>query len=63
MTDGSTSSSAVSSTVETVEVTTDTSRPFLSTSFSDYTVTEGLLLAILLTLIVSGLLHFLGRWF
>lgn len=63
MTDGSTSSSVVSSTVETVEVTTDTSRPFLSTSFGDYTVTEGLLLAILLTLIVSGLLHFLGRWF
>jgi len=56
MTDGSTS------TVETLDVTAD-AHPFLSTSFSDYTVTEGLLLAILLTLIVSGLLHFLGRWF
>ena len=35
-------------TVETMEVTEDTSRPFLTTSFEDYTVTEGLLLLILL---------------
>lgn len=59
MTDGSTSTVE---TVETLIVPADT-HPFLSTSFSDYSVTEGLLLAVLLTLIVSGLLHFLGRWF
>ncbi|MEA4934757.1 MAG: hypothetical protein VB071_14410 [Lawsonibacter sp.] len=35
-------------TVETLEVTEDTSRPFLTTPFEDYTVTEGLLLIILL---------------
>lgn len=33
---------------ETLEVIEDTSRPFLTTSFEDYTVTEGLLLMILL---------------
>ena len=48
-------SSAVSSaeTVETVAVPADTSRPLLSTSFSDYTVTEGLLLLIFVILLLD----------
>lgn len=36
------SSAASSEYIETVEVPADTSHPLLSTSFSDYTVTEGL---------------------
>lgn len=39
-------------TTETVEVATDTSRPFLTTPFDDYTVTEGLLLLLLLLSVV-----------
>jgi hypothetical protein len=61
--DGSSSAagSAVSSAsaqVETTEVPTD-SRPLLTTSFENYTVTEGLLLLILLTLLIGGVV----RWF
>lgn len=45
---GTTETPGVAETVETMEVIEDTSRPFLTTSFEDYTVTEGLLLMILL---------------
>ena len=34
--------------IETIEVAADTSSPFLTTPFADYTVTEGLLLTLLL---------------
>lgn len=34
--------------IETMEVAVDTSRPFLTTPFEDYTVTEGLLFSMLL---------------
>jgi hypothetical protein len=34
--------------IETMEVLEDTSNPFLTTPFEDYTVTEGLLLTILM---------------
>lgn len=58
-------SSAVSSaeTVETVEVPADVSRPLLSTSFSDYTVTEGLLLLIFVILLLDFFLNLIRRWF
>ena len=38
-------------------------RPFLETAFEDYTVGEGLLLLILLTIIVIAVLRFIGRCF
>lgn len=46
-------SSEVTETVEVVEVEAD--RPFLSTPFDEYTVTEGLLLVIVLILFFSKL--------
>lgn len=58
MNEGNTSaagSEAVSSsaTTETVVQPDPVDRPLMTTSFSDYTVTEGLLLLILITLIVG----------
>lgn len=38
-------------------------RPFLDTPFEEYTVGEGLLLLILLTIIVLAVLRFIGRCF
>ena len=38
-------------------------RPFLTTSFEDYTVTEGLLLAVLLSLFVSALVKLIKEGF
>ena len=69
MPENSTSSAAVSSaassveTVETVEVPADTFRPLLSTGFSDYTVTEGLLLMIFVILLLDFFLNLIRRWF
>ena len=38
-------------------------RAFYTTSFSDYTVTEGLLLLIFVILVVDCFLNLLRRWF
>lgn len=56
--DGSVSSASGSETVETVEVPAGL-RPLLTTPLNDYSVTEGLLLLILLTLIVSAVVRFI----
>ena len=49
---------------QTVEVTVTTeSRPFLSTDFSDYSVSEGLLLCIFLVLLVNAIFRILRRGF
>jgi len=60
----SASSSAASSsqTVETVGVADD-SHAMLTTSFSDYTVTEGLLLLIFVILLLKFFLDLIRRWF
>lgn len=57
------SSAAASEYIETVEVPADTSHPLLSTSFSDYTVTEGLLLLIFVILLLTFFLNLIRRWF
>lgn len=57
------SSASSSEYIETTEVPADIDHPFMTTSFSDYTVTEGLLLLILLALIMTVLERFFGRWF
>lgn len=41
----------------------DEPRPFLTTNFSDYSVTEGLLLLLLLLAFVSGLYQIIRRAF
>lgn len=51
-----TSSSSAASSAGTVQP--DPVRPLLTTPFSDYNVTEGLLLAIFLTLLISSII----RW-
>lgn len=53
------SSAAASSTVETVGVPADSSRPALTTSFKDYTVSETLLLLILLSILVIAVIKFI----
>ncbi|WP_293009017.1 MULTISPECIES: hypothetical protein [unclassified Oscillibacter] len=52
-----------SGTVETVLVSVEESRPFLTTDFSDYTVTEGLLLLIFVMLLLKFFLDLIRRWF
>lgn len=52
-----------SGTVETVLVSVEESRPFLTTDFSEYTVTEGLLLLIFVTLLLKFFLDLIRRWF
>ena len=46
-------------TVETAEI----DHPFLSTPFSDYTVAEGLLLALVLTVIITAVIKFVKGCF
>jgi hypothetical protein len=61
------SSAAASSepveTVETTEVPVNDPRPFLTTGFSDYTVSEGLLLLIFVILLLTFFLSLIRRWF
>ena len=52
-----------SGTIETVLVSVEDSRPFLTTDFSDYTVTEGLLLLIFVMLLLKFFLDLIRRWF
>lgn len=52
------SEETVTETTEPIQVIVVESRPFLTTSFADYTVTEGLLLTLLLVVIVSKVLKF-----
>lgn len=47
--------------VESVEAPADP-RPLMTTSFRDYTVTEGLLLLILLLLVVRSVVDVVRRW-
>ena len=49
--------------VETMEVAEDTSRPFLTTPFEEYSVTEGLLLLLLLLAFVSVCLRIIKGGF
>ena len=51
------------SAVETVYVAVPEDRPFMTTSFQDYSVTEGLLLLVFLLLFARFFLDFLRRWF
>lgn len=53
--------SAVEDIVESVVADTDL-RPLMTTSFRDYTVTEGLLLLILLLLVVRSVVDVVRRW-
>ena len=45
------------------ETVTVDDRPFYTTSFSDYSVTEGLLLFIFVILLVQFFLNLVRRWF
>lgn len=50
-------------TTEMVQVLVLEERPFMTTSFADYTVTEGLLLLVFLVLVADAVSNFLRRWF
>lgn len=50
-------------TTEMVQVLVLEERPFMTTSFADYTVTEGLLLLVFLVLVADAFSNFLRRWF
>lgn len=50
-------------TVETIYVPVFEERPIMTTSFADYTVTEGLLLLVFVLLLLRLFLDLLGRWF
>lgn len=48
---------------ETVEIVAEEVRPFLTTDFNDYTVTEGLLLVIALLIVGKICIDFVRRGF
>lgn len=51
------------SAVETVYVAVVEDRPFMTTSFQDYSVTEGLLLLVFVLFLVRFFLDLVRRWF
>jgi hypothetical protein len=56
-------SDAGTSAVETVYVAVPEDRPFMTTCFADYTVTEGLLLLVFLLLVIKSVFDMVWRWF
>ena len=50
-------------TSETVAVPAAEDHPFMSTSFAEYSVTEGLLLLIFVLLFLSFFIDLIRRWF
>ena len=49
--------------VESVPVAVPEDRPFMTTSFQDYTVTEGLLLLLFVLVLAQFFLNLVRRWF
>lgn len=54
---------ALDPTAETVEIVAEEVRPFLTTDFDDYTVSEGLLLVIVLLMVGKFCIDLLRRGF